>query len=248
MRQIVVIKYAPDATGDEGPWKNLVGRNGYLLVDGSNTFDRLFNGSVARAIEVGCWAHGRRRFVKIVDTDKRAAIPIKLIASLYQIEKLANLQGITLEKRLAVRQDKSKRILDRLFQWCEDIKRREPPASAMAKAIGYVLNQRKALSRFIENARLPLDNNLCEQQIRPIAVGRNNYLFVGSDVGGERAARHYSILRTCALNGVDPVDYLTDVFRKLAAGWPNSRIGELTPYGWSEAKKLADKAKTEAAG
>lgn len=244
-RKIVVFKYAKSGTGDDGPWKHLKGRQGYMQADGAPLFERCYNGRVASATEVGCWAHGRRRFVELLDSDPRAAIAVKLIAGLYQVERLATLRGLTHEQRKALRDNKSKRILDRLMRWVEGLHGREPPASAMAKALGYVLNQRVALSRFLEDGRLPLDNNLCEQQIRPIAVGRSNYLFLGSDVGGERAAIHYSILRTCALNGVNPVEYLIDVQQKLAAGWPQRRIAELTPYGWREAKKLANQAKPE---
>lgn len=244
-RQIVVFKYAPTASGEDGPWKYLAGRKGYMQADAAPLFDRCYNGRVANAIEVGCWAHARRGFVELLDSDPRAAIPVKLIAGLYQVERLATIRGLAHEQRLELRIAKSKPILTRLIRWIEGLRGREPPASAMAKALGYVLNQRVALSRFLEDGRLPLDNNLCEQQIRPIAVGRSNYLFLGSDQGGERAATHYSILRTCALNGVDPVEYLIDVFRKLAVAWPQRRIAELTPYGWRKAKQATDEAEAK---
>ena len=92
-----------------------------------------------------------------------------------------------------------------------------------------------ALTRFLQDGCLKLDNNLCEQQLRAIALGRNNFLFLGSHRAAERAAVLYSLTRTCALHGVSPLAYLTDVLRKLAAGWPQSRIDELLPGGWQAA-------------
>ena len=92
-----------------------------------------------------------------------------------------------------------------------------------------------ALTRFLQDGRLKLDNNLCEQQLRAIALGRNNFLFFGSHRAAEQAAVLYSLTRTCALQGISPLAYLTDVLRKLATGWPQSRIDELLPDGWQSA-------------
>ena len=244
-QDVAVFKYATDGSGENGPWKYLAGRTGYLQADASNAFDRCFNGRVASATEVGCWAHARRKFFEIMDTDARAAVPMKLIAELYRIEKAAAARGLDAKTHVAERTSKSSRVLARLKSWLEAMRGREPPASNMAKAVAYALNHWQALTVFVTDARLPLDNTYCEQQIRSLAVGRRNYLFVGSDTGGERAACHYSIMRTCALNGVDPVDYVVDVLEKLAGGWPNSRISELTPYGWAKAHQAAEQAKSE---
>jgi transposase len=243
---VVVFEYATDGTGANGPWKFLAGRVGYLQADGSNAFDRCFNGRVASAVEVGCWAHARRKFFDLLDTDPRAAVPMKLIAELYQLEKGFMARGLDLEAHQRERASKSARVLGRLKAWLDKTQGVSPPASNMAKAIGYILNQWDALNVFLRDARLPLDNTFCEQQIRGIAVGRRNYLFVGSDDGGTNAAVHYSIMRTCALNEVDPVDYLEDVLAKLADGWPQARIGELTPYGWLKAKKAAQQPQPNA--
>jgi transposase len=242
---VAVFKYAPNGSGDEGPWKNLAGRQGYLVVDAANVFDRCFNGRVADAVKVACWTHARRNFHDILETEPRAAIPLKLIADLYRVERLVPLKGLDNEAHLAERTSKSARIIDKLKAWRDKMHGREPPASGFAKAIAYLVNHWDALTVFLKDARVPLDNTFCEQQIRSLAVGRRNYLFVGADSGGERAATHYSIMRTCALNGVDPVDYLVDVLGKLAAGWPNSRLAELTPYGWAKAQKVAQESKPE---
>ena len=111
----------------------------------------------------------------------------------------------------------------------------EPPSSTLAKACAYSINHWTALLRFLEDGRLSLDNNLCELQIRSLAVGRRNYLFAGSDAGAEHAATLYSLLRTCALHGIDTYAYLVDLLRKLAEGWPDRRIDELLPESWAAA-------------
>ena len=118
-----------------------------------------------------------------------------------------------------------------------DYREGQPPASTLAKACAYSLKHWEALTRFLGDGILPLDNNLCEQQIRSLALGRRNYLFAGSDAGAERAAVLYSLLRTCALHHVDAFAYLTDVLRKLASGWLAKRLDELLPENWSPAAK-----------
>ena len=127
-------------------------------------------------------------------------------------------------------------MLERLKRWLAKTAAREPPKSAMHKACAYALRQWKALTRFLEDGRLRPDNNLCELQIRSLAVGRKNWLFAGSDVGGERAATLYTLLRTCDLHDVDPHAWLADVLERLAAGWPISRIDELLPGRWTAKK------------
>lgn len=231
-RKYAVLLYARDGTGEEGPWRYLEGREGYLQADASNVFDRLYNGDRARAVEVGCWAHARRRLHDLVESDARAAYPLQLIAQLYRIEDLADRRGSTLEQRLGLRRNRSRAIADRYHRWIRRTLENEPPSSALAKACAYSLNHWTALTRFLEEARLALDNNLCELQIRSLAVGRRNYLFAGSDEGAERAAILYSLLRTCALHGIDTFAYLIDLLRKLAGGWPQRRIDELLPENW----------------
>ena len=114
---------------------------------------------------------------------------------------------------------------------------KEPPASTLAKACSYSINQWTALTRFLEDPCLPLDTNLCEQQIRSLAVGRRNYLFAGSDAGAERAAVLYSLIRTCALHGVDAFAYLKDILQKIAGGWSQLRLDELLPANWTPANE-----------
>ena len=232
-RKQVVFKYAPDGSGELGPWKYLAGREGYVQADGANIFDRLYNGGYAQASEVGCWSHARRKYYDLIESDPRVAYPLQLIGQLYRVEDLADRRQATLEERLALRRARSRGVTERYRRWLSRTLAKEPPASALAKACSYSVNQWTALTRFLEDARLPLDTNLCESQIRSLAVGRRNYLFAGSDAGAERAAILYSLLRTCALHGVDAFAYLKDVLEKIAAGWSQLRLDELLPENWS---------------
>lgn len=236
-RRHVVFRFARDGSGEEGPWRYLEGRRGYVQADAANVFDRLYNGRKAEATEVGCLAHMRRKYYDLVDSDVRVAYPLKLISQLYQVEGLADRRQLAPPERLELRRSRSTAIMDRYHRWLLRTISREPPASTLAKAGAYSLKHWEALTRFLGDGILPLDNNLCEQQIRSLALGRRNYLFAGSDAGAERAAVLYSLLRTCALHHVDAFAYLTDVLRKLASGWLAKRLDELLPENWSPAAK-----------
>jgi len=231
----VVFRYTPTGEGAKGPWEFLAGRTGYVQADAASVFDRVFNGRVASAVEVGCWSHARRKVAELQDTDCRVAYPLKLIARLYRLEHLADAKGISPDERVALRQERSQPVLEKIRRWLAATHGSEPPASDLAKAAAYMANQWTALTRFVQDGRLKLDNNLCEQQLRAIALGRNNFLFFGSHRAAEHAAVLYSLTRTCALQGVSPLAYLSDVLRKLARGWPQRCIDELLPGGWQPA-------------
>jgi transposase len=228
----VVFRYTPTGEGATGPWDFLAGRTGYVQADAAGVFDRVFNGRVASAIEVGCWSHGRRRMVDLEGMDCRVAYPLKLIARLYRLEHLADVKGLSPPERAALRQQRSGPVLEKLKRYLIITYGDETPSSEMAKAAAYIINQWEALTRFLYDGRLSLDNNLVEQQLRAIALGRRNYLFCGSHDAARRAAVLYSLTRTCAQYGVAPLSYLTDVLSKLAAGWPQNRIDELLPHSW----------------
>jgi hypothetical protein len=225
----VAFRFAPTGSGEDGPWQFLAGREGYHQADAATVFDRLYDGQVANATEVGCWAHARRRFEALRDTDSRAAYPLKLVAQLYRVETLADARGLDPPERQALRHERSKRILDRLSRWIERTSESEPPESALARACGYVVNQHEALLCFLQDGHLPLDNNLCERQLRSVAVGRRNYLFAGSDRAADRAAILYTIIRTAALAKIDVYAYLISVLTKIAEGWKADRLDELLP-------------------
>ena len=228
----VVFRYTPTGEGATGPWEFLAGRKGYVQADAASVFDRLFNGQVASATEVGCWAHARRRLVALKDMDCRVAYPLKLIARMYRIERLGDARELSVDERTLLRKERTRPVLDKLKRWFVSTHKSEPPSAELAKATGYAINQWTALTRFVDDGRLSLDNNLCEQQMRAIALGRRNYLFCGSHDAARCTATLYSLMRTCAQHDVSPLSYLTDVLRKLADGWPQKRILELLPDRW----------------
>ena len=244
-RQQVVFRYTPTGDGATGPWLHLAGREGYVQADAANVFDRLFNGKVANATEVGCWFHARRRFFRLLEVEPDAARAIDFIGRLYGVDRLASAEKLDPDERRRLRDAKSRPILKRFRRWLDRTRRRHPPKSGLGTACAYVIRHWRALNTFLEDGRLPLDNNRCERQIRDLCLGRKNYLFCGSHAGGQRAAIVYSVTRSCLLNGVDPLAYVSDVLRKLAAGWPNSRLDELLPYRW--AQQSEEQSQSEAA-
>jgi transposase len=238
----VLVRYTPTGDGTTGPWEFLAGRTGYIQADAATVFDRLFTGQVATAVELGCWAHGRRRLVALQDTDCRVAYPLQLIGRLYRIEHLADARHLTPGARAELRQERATPVLEKLKRWCVATRASEPPSTDLAKAAGYVLNHWAALTRFVGDGRVSLDNNLCEQQLRDIALGRKNYLFAGSHDAARRAAALYSLTRTCAQYGVPPLPYFTEVLTKLASGWGAARLEELLPHRWRLSEAAAQNA------
>jgi len=216
-----------------GPCAFLAERVGWLQADAYRGFDRLFKGPGATAVEVGCFAHARRYFVKALETDRRAAVALHHIGQLYGVEREATEAGVDATARLVLRRVKSKPAVEALGRWIADTMPAAPPKSPLGAALTYIVNQWEALERFLEDGRLELDNNGCERALRTIAVGRKNWLFAGSDQGAERAAVIYTVFGTCRLHGIDPWGYVRDVFEKLAAGWRQNRIAELLPPTWA---------------
>jgi transposase len=207
--------------------------SGWLVADAYKGFDQIF--ALRRAIEAGCNAHFRRGFVEALDAgDTRAAIFVALFCELYAIER--DIKEAPNELRLERRRAASAPFMNEIGRRIAVIYETEPPKSPLAQAAGYGLRQWQALTRFLEDPRLPIDNTPAERAVRQIAIGRRNFFFVGSDAGGERAATMYSVLGTCALHGVEPIAYLTDVFEKIAGGWPKRRLLELLPPHWAEAR------------
>ena len=230
----VVFRYTPTGEGASGPWALLAGRRGYIQADAASVFDRLYNGGAAAAVEVGCWAHARRRFVALEDTDCRVAYPLQLIRRLYRLEELANVKRLGPADRAALRAERSQATLNKLKHWLLTTAATEPPSAELTRAAAYCINQWEALTRFVEDGQLSLDNNLCEQQLRDVALGRKNFLFAGSHDAAGRAAVLYSLMRTCAQHGVKPLPWLTSVLRTLAAGWDTNRLEELLPDRWQQ--------------
>ncbi len=135
--------------------------------------------------------------------------------------------------RHRARQERSKPLVEALRDVLDTALRRLSPKSDMAKAIAYGTKRWPALSRFLDDGRLEIDNNIAERALRGVAIGRRNWLFAGSRVGGERAAAIYTVIQTCKANDVDPQAYIADVIAKIASDWPASRWDELLPWNWA---------------
>jgi transposase len=179
--------------------------------------------------EVACWAHCRRTIFDVWQTTKStiAKAALDRIAAFYAIEDKARFAPPA--ERLAHRAA-TVPLLDAFFTWAQAAERKLSARSALAEALRYIIKRRTALTRFATDARLEADNNIVENAIRCIALGRRNWLFAGSHSGGERAAAMCSILQTAKLNGVNPEAYLTDTLSRIAAGHPINRIAELMPW------------------
>ena len=219
-----------------GPEEMLARRTGYTVADASNLFERSFERP--DLIECGCNMHGRRYWTKALDAgDTRAALPIAAYKKLYEIE--AKIRGLAPDNKLAVRQAESKPVFDEIVSWAEAYKPHEPPASALGAAIRYMTNHKVALGRFLEDGVIPIDNGIVERLHVRAALTRKNFLFAGSDTGGERAAIAYTILGCCRLADVNPVEYLTDVLPRLARGVRLRDVPAMLPAAWKAARQTA---------
>lgn len=218
--------YSPDRKG-ERPQSHLKSFKGTLHADGYAGFNAIFETGVIT--EAACWAHVRRKFF---DEHERNASPIAKealtrIGALYAIEEQT--RGRPPDERRRLRQEKTKPLLDAFEDWLTAANAKLSQKTDLARAIRYALTRWKGLTRFVNDGRLEIDNNAAERSIRPLALGRKNYLFAGSDKGGERAAAIYSLVETAKLNGRDPEAYLRDVIGRIA-DHPINRIAELLPW------------------
>ena len=204
------------------------GWKGRLVCDDFSGYKACFELGVT---EVGCMAHARRKFhdLWIHHASPLAEQALKFFMKLYEVER--EVRELGADERQAIRLEKTKPIADALQQWLTQQRQKVPDGSATAKAIDYSLNRWEALVRFIKDGALPIDNNWVENQIRPIAIGRNNWLFAGSLRAGKRAAAIMSLVQSARLNGHDPYAYLRDVLERLPTQ-PASRIDELLPHRW----------------
>jgi transposase len=208
----------------------------HVVADADGRFDAAF--SKPGLVEVGCNMHGRRYFTKALDAgDQRAAMPLAAFKKLYDIEE--KLRGKPPAEKLAVRRTESRIVYDALIVWCEAHKKNEPPTSKLAVATRYLTKHQIALTEFLDDGTLPIDNGIVERLHRKPAQGRRAYLFAGSDVGGHRAAIAYSVLGTCRLLDINPTEYLADVLPKLARGVlvPARDLPPLMPAAWARSRR-----------
>jgi len=198
-----------------------------LQADAYAGFHHLYEGG--RIQEAACWAHVRRKFydLEVAHSSPLATAALKRIAELYAIE--SDIRGRPPEERLLVRTARARPLLDSLHQWFQATLAMVSKKSEIAAAIRYALGRWRALLRYCEDGRIEIDNNSAERALRAVALGRKNYLFAGSDSGGERAAAIYSLTGTAKLNGLDPEAYLREVLQRIA-DHPINRIEELLPW------------------
>ena len=228
--------YSPDRRG-EHPAAHMANFTGFLQADAYGGYESLYSPARTKPgpiTEVACWAHCRRKIFDVWE-DKKSPVAkeaIDRIAAVYAIEAKARFAPAA--ERVQHRTETAP-LLASFFEWAEKIVAKLSAKSDLAEALRYTIKRQAALTRFVTDGRLEIDNNIAENAVRGIALGRKNYLFAGSDTGGERAASMYSIVQTAKLNGVNPETYLRDTLTKIAQGHPISRIDELMPWKWGPA-------------
>jgi len=221
-----------EGRGSEGPMDVLEGYSGFVHKDGYAGYDKAMR--AGGATYVACWAHARRKFFEALEGGAVAAARmIALIAQLYGVE--ARAKDLDDGARREMRQRESLPILLRIEEERDAQHRSALPKSPMGEAVTYMRNQWPGLCRYLEHGMLAVDNNCAERMIKPVALGRRNWLFAGSQEGGERAAVCYTLVNSCKVAGVDPFAYLKDVLERVSTH-PASRVGELTPKTWKAAR------------
>jgi len=238
----VMFGYTPKHNGDAVD-SLLADYKGYLVCDAHAVYEHLYkNGDV---IECACWAHARRYWYKALQSDPdRAQHALALIQELFKIER----QWATAPPadRLKARQTLSRKITDAFFTWVDKQADSVLDETPSAKAVGYALNQKQALLRYLDNAALPMHNNVSERELRRLALGRKAWLFLGSDDAGDVNATFTSLLASCQMHEIEPLGYLRDLFC-LLPGWSVQRVLELAPANWKQTLQHADTQKLLAA-
>jgi transposase len=213
--------------GREAPDEILKDFSGHLQTDGYTAYNNLKN--QRHIIQLACMAHARRKFEHALDNDRsRANWALNTIGKLYQIERSAKEQSLTRDEIYSLRQKDAKPILAELKSWLDKNINETLPKSAIGQAIAYTLTLWSRLERYIEDGKFKIDNNLIENSIRPVAIGRKNYLFAGSHDAAQQAAIIYSLLACCKMHEVEPLAYLTKVLDKISVH-PANRLAELLP-------------------
>jgi transposase len=230
---VILYDYTPTRER-AGPEKFLQGYRGYLQADAYGGYDAFFKDPSRGLIEVGCWAHARRYFHKALESDQARMGPaLLLIAQLYRVEKQGRL--LAAEARLQLRRLQARPIVDKLHHYLLEIQLEVLPKSPEGRAVRYALKNWQALTRYLEDGGLHIDNNRTEHTIRGIAVGRGNWMFFGSDIGGRTAAVLRSFVTSCQRVHVDPFAWFKDILTRIPSHSIN-RIAELLPHNWASAQ------------
>jgi transposase len=230
-----VFFFSPDRSGIH-PEQHLAGYAGLMQADAYAGFNRLYEQGrkPAPIVEAACWSHARRKYFDLARIVRApiAVEAIERIDALFAIEREIN--GVSSERRLAVRDERSRPLVIALEIWLRQQRAKLSPKSETARAIDYSLKRWAAFTRFLDDGRLCMSNNAAEREIRAIAIGRHNWTFAGSDEGGRRAAAIYTLINTAKLNDIDPQAWLADILRRIA-DHPAKRIDELLPWNWQPA-------------
>ena len=230
-----LFRYSPDRKG-ERPREHLKAFTGFLQADAYAGFERLYDPDrkPGPITPVACWAHARRKLHDVFQADpsSAAAEGLRKIRDLYEVER-----GIVQDPhddRRKARKLSKLTALD-FFAWADNVLGQVSARTPLAEALRYAVRLKPALLAYTGDGRLEIDNNLAENALRGIAVGRKNWMFAGADCGGERAAAMYSLLETAKLNGVNPQHWLADVLHRVGQGHPINRLDELLPWNWTQA-------------
>jgi hypothetical protein len=227
----IVYDYTP-TRNRAGPMEFLGAFRGYLQADAYAGYDTLY--ATGRVVEVGCWAHARRYFWDAKESDAARALPaLGFIQQLYAVE--AEAKALAAGARRVLREERSQPVLARFKRWLDEQAHLVLPKSPIGEAVSYARGQWTALTRYLEDGELSIDNNVSERALRRVVTGRKNWLFCGSDAGGTRAAILYSVVATCKEHGIDPWSYLRDVLERIPTH-PNRRRAELLPRNWKAAR------------
>ena len=216
--------------GREGPKEILKDFSGYLQTDGYNVYDIFKENKDITLLH--CMAHARRKFFEAKNNNPAVAqYALEQIGLLYAIERKAKEQQLTADEIFELRQAEAVPILESLGKWMKETYIISLPKSTIGKALGYSIKRWSELMIYASDGKLNIDNNPVENSIRPVAIGRKNYLFAGSHEAAERSAMLYSFLGTCKLNGINPSIWLQDVLRRIS-NHPINKIQELLPQNW----------------
>lgn len=219
------------------PRQHLSSFSGVLQADGYAGFQHLYEGG--RIVEAVCWAHVRRKFydIQVATGSATTTEAIERIGALYDVER--EIRGKPADLRCLVRQARARPLAEELHRWLNQTLTKLSRKFDTAAAIRYALSRWRALTRYLDDGRIEIDNSAAERALRAVALGRKNFLFCGSDAGGDRAAAIYSLLGTAKLNGLDPELYLCRVLEQIA-DHPINRISELLPWNLCDFKTDLD--------
>jgi len=242
-RDHVIFRYSKKHSSAE-PKLFLKGFRGIVLADASNVYDALFTIEDGPT-EAGCFAHARRYFYKALSSERELAlIGVGFANKLFDIER--DIAKLPPDKRLAIRRERAGPVIDALRAWRDEALARDDvhDGTPIRRALNYLRNHWVALTRFLDDGKIPIHNNRSELELRRLVVGRANGLFVGSDESAEWTCSFVSIVASCELHGLDPQAYLRDLFRLLPT-WPRNRLLELAPKNWRATRARLDLAELE---